>query len=438
MRRQLLLLELNEVNFEHVSFYCSQGALPNLAAMLRQHGVSRTVSEDRYDRLEPWIQWVTAHTGLTFAQHQVYRLGDIVRSDIPQIWERLEDLGLRVGAISPMNAKHRLRNPDFFVPDPWTSTGITARPALRTLYNVIAQAVNENAKASLTAKGAAGLIAGWLMYARPAHYAAYVKFALSSRACPWRRAMFLDLLLADVFLKETARSRPDFASLFLNAAAHIQHHYMFCSAAYDGPHRNPKWYVHESADPVREVYELYDRIVARARRDFPQARIMLATGLHQDPHGEVTYYWRPRDHANFMRRLGVHFERVEALMSRDFLVVCADAESARRAAARLEKATAQDGEKLFEVDNRGTDLFVMFTYAHDIPKACRFFVGEEAFDDLREEVVFVAIKNGEHNGIGYFVDSGVTTAEAEFPLHDLPNRIVSALSLTESRAKVAA
>lgn len=58
--------------------------------------------------LEPWIQWVTAHTGLTFEQHNVFRLGDIADKDIPQIWEYLETNGISVGAVSPMNANNRV------------------------------------------------------------------------------------------------------------------------------------------------------------------------------------------------------------------------------------------------------------------------------------------------------------------------------------------
>ena len=88
---------------------------------------------ERIDEVEPWIQWVSAHTGLTLAEHGIFRLGDIVSHELPQIWEQLEESGLRVGAISPMNAKHRLHKPAFFVPDPWTQTGLTAGRTLRGL-----------------------------------------------------------------------------------------------------------------------------------------------------------------------------------------------------------------------------------------------------------------------------------------------------------------
>src|SRR5687767_2547840 len=113
MRQQLFLLELNEINFDFVSYYCEHGFLPNLAEMLRENGVSRTSSESQYHELEPWIQWVTAHTGLSLSEHGVFRLGDIVKHDYLQIWERLESHGFRVGAISPMNAKNRLNDAAF-------------------------------------------------------------------------------------------------------------------------------------------------------------------------------------------------------------------------------------------------------------------------------------------------------------------------------------
>ena len=94
-RSQLALVELNEVNFDYVKFYTRQGRLPVLARLLRQHGMAQTHSEQVYDHIEPWIQWVTAHTGLTYAEHGVFRLGDIDRHDIPQIWEMLEKAGSR-------------------------------------------------------------------------------------------------------------------------------------------------------------------------------------------------------------------------------------------------------------------------------------------------------------------------------------------------------
>ncbi len=428
---RLLFLELNEINFESVSYYCSQGRLPHFARLIERCGWSMTHSERQYEHLEPWIQWVTAHTGLTFAQHGVFRLGDIIAHDLPQIWEQLEQRGLRVGAISPMNAKHRLRDPAFFVPDPWTRTDISAPPSLRRLSNAISQAVNDNAQRKVSVSSAGALIAGILRYARPANYLRYAALAATVLRRHWNGAMFLDLLLADVFVREVQRTQPDFATLFLNAGAHIQHHYMFSAACYGGPLRNPDWYAPRGRDPVFEAYALYDHVLGTVQRAFPQARIMIATGLHQVPFEQLTYYWRLKDHAAFLRSIGIEFETVEPRMSRDFLLSCADEVQAERSAQRLARAVAADGTPLFEVDNRGKDIFAMLVYPNDIHEGFQFTLDGQSYAHLHQSVAFVALKNGEHNGIGYLLDTGAAkgSGPAEFPLSEMPRRIMQALNV---------
>jgi hypothetical protein len=189
--------------------------------------------------------------------------------------------------------------------------------------------------------------------------------------------------------------------------------------------------VNPDEDPVFDVYNLYDRILGRAMRQAPEARFMLATGLHQNPQETLVFYWRLKAHDAFLRKIEVPFQRVDPRMSRDFLITCESAEQARLAADRLNSAVAMDGTPLFEVDNRGTDLFVMLTYPGDITKGFTYRVGGDTCQDLDADVAFVAIKNGEHNGIGYFIDSGAKPGSAaqQFPLADLPSRIASALQV---------
>ncbi|UZK65066.1 hypothetical protein [Sphingomonas sp. M1-B02] len=428
----VLLLELNEINFDDVRRYVAMGFLPTLGALIAKHGVSETTSEREYDELEPWIQWVTAHSGLSLADHGVFRLGDILaHDDIVQIWEVLEAQGLSVGAISPMNASNRCVDPAFFVPDPWTAAKVSGPNMLKRLYAPIAQAVNDNATGRITARSAVDLILGLLAYARPANYTRYVALvAAAAKGDKWAKAMFLDTLLADVFIRSVAKSRPQFASLFLNAGAHIQHHYLFNSKVYEGEGRNPDWYVAADRDPVLEVYSLYDRTVAQIIAAFPQSRILMATGLHQNPHGTTTFYWRIRDHESFLKTHDVPFERVEPRMSRDFLIYCRDADEALRAEARLAQCVGESGERLFSVDNRGDSLFVMLSWPHDIPTDFTYRVGNSSRGGLRDSVSFVAIKNGEHDGVGYFIDTGVDEASERFALADLPRRIAEACGAT--------
>lgn len=435
VRMSVLLLELNEINFEQVLRYAERGKLPVLAGLVERHGLCRTTSEQRYEELEPWIQWVTAHTGLTLAEHRIYRLGDVDEGSPDQIWEVLERQGISVGAISPMNAVNRCIDPAFFMPDPWTTTRITG-DRLTRLYPPVAAAVNNNADARMTPAVALRLMAGLASNALPRSYGGYAAdVAGVVRGQSWHKAMLLDRLLADVFVREVEAKRPGFASLFLNAGAHIQHHYLYNSTVYEGGLRNPDWYIRPDADPVLDIYELYDVIVGRISIAFPNYRLMLATGLHQDPHGKLTMYWRLREHAVFLEKAGVRFARVEPRMSRDFVIFCHDAEEAEAAQRRLLSLATEAGEPLFAVDNRGDSLFVELIWSADIPRDFVYRRGNETVSGLIDDVAFVAIKNGEHNGIGYFVDTGrVSSDAASFPLADLPIRIADACGARWARA----
>lgn len=425
----VLILELNEVNFDHVREYIKLGRLPHLAQLLKSHALIETTSEKKYEELEPWIQWVTAHTGLPLSKHAVFRLGDIVDQDLPQIWEVLEARGLKVGAISPMNAKNRCENAAFFMPDPWTPTIVTGSALMKRLYDAVSQAVNDNAKGRITLQSALWLFVGLAVYARPANYLVYLKilgWIILRRS--WASSLLLDQLLSDLFVREVKRKKPNFATLFLNAGAHIQHHYMFNAQVYTGPFSNPAWYIDAASDPVLDVYQLYDRVVGQVRALFPAARLMIATGLHQDPHQDLTFYWRLKDHANFLQQANIRFNRVEPRMSRDFIIYFADPNAAALAEKRLKQIRSIDGTALFDIDNRGDSLFVMLTWAHDITADFEYFVGNETKRNFRDQVAFVAIKNGAHNGVGYLIDTGedATDTARTIPLATLPERISQA------------
>ena len=426
------MLELNELNFDYVEHYVAQGELPNFKRLIAQHGYAHTRSEEVYEHIEPWIQWVSVHTGKSYAEHQVFRLGDAPGSGLEQIWETLEKRGLKVAALSPMNAGNTLVAPAFFVPDPWTAAPVSGPAVLKRLYRAIAQAVNDNAQARITARSALDLAVGFIAYGRLRNLAQYARDVLRAPRAHWAKALFLDRLLADCFIKLWQASRPDFSSLFLNAAAHLQHHYLFNSSAYTGGQRNPGWYVPAHADPVLEVCQLYDRLLGDVLALDPQLRVLVVTGLHQDPVSMPVYYWRLRDQTAFLRRIGCSFASVHARMSRDFVVTFADTRQASAAQTLLCSGRDSNDTPLFEVDNRGSSLFVTLTYPHAIGPGFRARFGDDWLDKFADDVVFVAIKNAHHNSIGYLLDTGATGTrrfernDEAIALTDVWQRIVSA------------
>ena len=420
MSKPVILLGLNELNFDYIKYYIGQGKLPSFKKIIDDHGIIETTSESKYELLEPWIQWVTLHTGKTYDEHKVFRLGDIEdRTDLSQIFEEVEKGGKTVGAISPFNAANRLSRASFFVPDPWTKTKVTGSFLINKLYEGIHQSVNENADSKLSVSTLVSILSAVLLNVSPTRWPHYVK-AFLNRKKPGYKAIILDSLLSDVFFSLWKKNKPDFANLFLNTGAHVQHHYLFNSAAYKGDQKNPEWYCPEGYDPFIEVLSEYDKTIAKLLKS--GATLFLATGLHQNPHEHVTYYWRLKKHEDFLKKIGLaNFTKVLPRMSRDFLVEFASKEEAQAADQLLNSYRSKAEEKkVFEVDNRGTSLFVELVYDKDIDDntAINSTLNNLEVENFKKYVAFVAIKNGEHDGIGYLISTGDKVESDVIPLKD--------------------
>lgn len=420
-RRKLVFVELNELNFDLVRRYLSTRQLPGFRRLLSSFQPVETFSESRYEQLEPWIQWVSAHSGRTFDEHGVFRLGDGAHTDFPQIFETLERQGLRVGAISPMNSRNALARPAYFVPDPWTMTPSDGSGFSRRLTAMLRQTVNENAQERISLASLLALAETGLRTLGVGSQRALMKLVLRARGRRWIKALVLDQLIHHVHLYLLKRHRPDASFVFFNAGAHIQHHYYFNSPHAQAASRNPDWYVARDADPILDMIEVYDRILADYLAMTEQGvSLIVATGLTQVPYDRVKFYYRLKDHAAFVRRMGIACREVLPRMTRDFELLFADEAECSAAAAMLASArVVRDGQALFgDIDNRGTSLFVTLTYPSEIQAGDSVSFDGGRLDGLADHVAFVAIKNGMHSTKGYaFLSPGSDVSLPREPVH---------------------
>lgn len=437
----LMFIELNELNFEFLDFYIDRGELPNFKRFFDKHGYVCTLSETAHERVNPWIQWVTAHTGLDYAEHRIFRMGDMYYNDHEQIWERLEAAGLKVGAIAPFNATNKTQHAAFFVPDPWMRTTFRGSLPLRWVYEAIMQVTDDYANNRIAPMSIAKLAVGAATYAQ---YRNVVKYAVEALRFltrgHWYRALVADRLLGDIFIALWKKHRPDFASICLNAGAHLQHHYMFASPCYQGPLRNPAWWVAAGVDPVLESYRLYDEFFGDLQTADSDARIMLVSGLHQAAHERAAYYYRLDDHEAVFDTLGIPYVNIHPLMTEDFVVEYNDAETARLGQQMIESVIASQadvfyietgdvancgtatGPQAFYVDNRGSTLYVQLKpAARQLPQGLSLACNAQCLPEFDQKASLAQIKNGHHTGIGYFSDSGTKPGDLpeQFPLKEL-------------------
>lgn len=404
MKNKTILLGLNELNIEYILFYIEKGLLPNFRKLFELQKPIETFSENDYSLLEPWIQWVTIHSGKSFSEHSIFRLGDIVnKPNVSQIFEELEDVGCSVGAVSPFNAENRLNSPSYFIPDPWTKTHASGNWLIKALYKAIHQSVNDNAKSKLSIKSFISLIFGIIYYVPVSRWFYYLKMIIKVKN-PGTKAIILDSLLSDIHFSLWKKYKPNFSNLFLNSGAHIQHHYLFNSKAYNGGLKNPSWYCPKNYDPLIQILSEYDYQIGRILR-INSVNLIVATGLHQQAHKKLTFYWRLKEHAKFMKLIGlINFTEILPRMSRDFLISFDNVHDTILAEQKLNTFySTKDNEKIFNVDNRGTSLFVELIYPNDLNPNDTIYSSstDQIVTKFKSYVSFVAIKNGEHNGTGY-------------------------------------
>ena len=397
----LILLELNEVNFDIVKKYIKRGyKLPAFEKIILDD-LRHTESEKEYDHLEPWIQWPSVHIGVPYQNHNIFRLGDIINSKQEQIFEKVEKQGFTVGAVSPMNAKNNLENPKYFIPDPWTQTKTDGSFVSKAINKAVSQAVNDNSSSRITIKSLINLSVACFYLINPFKLFKLSFYAISTLNKPWRKAILLDKLLYEMHKSLFLYKKPNFSILFLNACAHIQHHYFFNSKVIgkDSP-KNPKWYLDEYHDPLYEVLKSYDKKISDLLK-FKNTELIIATGLSQVPYNKTKFYYRLRNHGNFLEALGLKFKKIFPRMTRDFLVEFYNVNDASKCYEDLSSIKLNNQLKLFDhIEQKGNELFITLTYPNEINKTDYFTINNKKIY-IHKYVVFVAVKNGMHHSKGF-------------------------------------
>lgn len=393
--KSLIFLQINELNFDLVSKYADKYGLPNLSKILSWHQVTLT-SEEEYEKLEPWIQWVSVSTGLSAQEHGVFRLGDIEKFKLKQIYETVEEMGYNVIALSPMNVKNNLEKSNFFLPDPWTNTKVNGNWLDKKIYTSLKQAVNDNSNGRITKLSLFFLLLGVIRYSNFKNWKQYFYLAFSAKNKKWNKALFLDLFLSDYFVKKSRLNKTNFSVLFLNSLAHIQHHYYKNSEFCIGTDKNPDWLVSSKEDPLLDGLKILDVMVGDLLSISRNRDVLIATGLSQDVFNPFQYYYRLKNHKEFLFGLNINFKNVYPRMTRDFEVSFNNNNERDICANALSKVRI-DGKKCFGViEKRERSLFVTLTHSEEIINNTLLTYGKDEYF-AQDVLSFVALKNGHHS-----------------------------------------
>jgi hypothetical protein len=389
MQPSVILLEFNELSPTVIQGFMSAGKLPNFQRFFTESNVFVTDAEEAPPNLEPWIQWVTVHTGLSYRQHGVFDLGDGHKLTAPRIWDLVSNAGRTAWVCGSMNAGYRAPLRGAVLPDPW-STGIVPQPAaaLDPYYHFIRRNVQEYSADRV------GLQAG--------EVARFVGFmashGLTARTCGsilsqllgergghgrWKRASILDRMQWDVFSWYYRRLQPAFATFFLNSTAHYQHVYWRNMDPQPFSNKPSDEEQSEYQDAVLYGYQRMDELLGECMNlAGTRATIILASALGQQPClkyediGGKTFY-KPRDPDHIFRDLlsiPAPFEYAP-VMSEEFRLYFPTEAAARDARAKLEAVRLGDAPT-FNVRATGREVYAGCAIVRTLPADAEIRLGD--------------------------------------------------------------
>lgn len=409
---KLIFIELNELNFSYVKKYLKENKLSNFQKIF-DGKYYETTSENDYELLEPWIQWVSIHTGKKANEHKIFRLGDTADKNVIQIFEAVEQGGYSVGALMPMNTRNNLKSPKYFIPDAWTKTKTDGSFWSNFVYNTLSRLINRNAEKNFSYKDLFNFFICFIKFAKIKNYYLYLNLFFKGLSQKYNFAIILDLFLHDIHMSFIKKHNVDFSTIFLNASAHIQHHYFFNSKVDNNNLQNPEWHIEKKLDPLLEVIKVYDKIIGDYNK-IQNYKIIITTGLSQKKYDRKKFYYRLKNHEKFLKKIGISFKSVYPRMTRDFLVNFENQNDLNSAETIFKSIETTDGKKIFtEVEKRDYSLFITLGYPEEIDKEFKIKIRDEFFD-FYKDISFVGIKNGMHSPKGYlYLSDGVESGFIE-------------------------
>ncbi|WP_181705437.1 alkaline phosphatase family protein [Chthonobacter rhizosphaerae] len=455
MSKKVILLEFNELTPELMDRFIADGSLPAFERLRRESIVALTDAEEPPPALEPWIQWVTVHTGLAYGEHKVFDLGDGAKLRARRLWDVVADEGKRAWVCGSMNVAVTTANRDRvrLLPDPW-SKGVDPLPVgyFEPFYNFVRSYVQEYTRD----KPPIG----------SAEYMAFSKFMITHGLSPrtvwnavsqlaverfnkskWKRAAILDRLQWDVFKAEWKRFQPHFSTFFLNSTAHYQHYYWRnmepSKFALKDTAERQEMYAGAIQFGYRKMDEIVREVLDLADDD---TTIVLATALGQqamtkydDDGGKQIY--KPRDIKLLARYAGITtpFD-FKPVMAEQFHLDFASEAEAADALAKFQALKSDGHEEVMLMRQEGASLFGgcgIFTAIEDTatirtPHSNQTLTFEELFYPVD------GVKSGMHHPDGILwirLPSRLSrTIDRKIPLTEVGSTLLELAGIDHTRA----
>jgi len=407
--KKVLIVELNEFNTDLIIAALKQHPLPSLAKAFNLPKANYK-TQDRYNSgyLEPWVQWVSIHTGVPSLVHRIKHLGDVPHLGVEQCWETLSRHGITTGVWGVMNGERReAKNNLFFLPDPWTFSEWATPSRLDNLLLLPRYIAKNHRHLKLSRLISDTLKLFRFLYSeKMLGTVIHETFKLLIPLKKFGKKDFIFISYFDYvstlfFIEYKKKYQPQCTYLFLNSLAHLQHHH---------------WQEGDTVSPeILFGLQYLDKVFEKLFAAFPDDALIVHNGLSQmnTNHERPWVLYRQKDPEKFFRALKIPALRIEQHMTHDGHAFFSDSALCEQAYQQLSQATVAE-KRLFHVEKNANDpckLFYMLKFTDDLPAKVTFSFNNKHYNFF-SHFDRIVTRTGRHIPIGTVLSDTVL-----FPNH---------------------
>jgi hypothetical protein len=341
MKKNLLLVEINECDFDYFLYGSKKYNYSIIKKFFLRKEKLNTFTNDKFEgfNLDPWVQWVSVHTGKLSKNHKNYRLGQTLNITNEQIWDKLSKKKVTSSIWGAFNSTLKSKkNIDLFFPDPW-SFKESAFPKNLNNFLKLPRYYAQNYPTINKFKATYyGLILLYKIFFSKSFFYLFknsfplLKIFLFSGLKTFNLYFFLDLISLLTIKRSLEKNKSDFTIIALNSFAHYQHNYW-----------NDKrsehiyfWYLNKIIKIIDEISKSYNSTIIF--NGFSQKKI------------KNEYHLRARNPKKFLKKVNLDYLSIEPNMTTGAIINFKSITDKKKAIKKLNSLNIYD-YPIFEIQN---------------------------------------------------------------------------------------
>ena len=339
----MLIIELNEFDPSYFKKVSQELKLKNIEKILQlEHSITITDENEEHQGLDPWVQWVSIHSGMPFRKHAICRLSETKKQDFKQIWNVFgENKNYECGIWGVMNAP---LGGDigikFFVPDPWSFDEI-ATPSYLNNFLSLPRYIAKNYLSIRVTQSLKEFfkMASFIYHNRGngktrKFFGMIFKSFFISGINIHTFSTLLDFLSTLYFIELKDKLSTNFNIIFLNHIAHIQHQF------WNEPDQEISKHMKFALIICNEFFGMLFESLEN------NEQLMVVNGIRQKfVKGHGLFIYRQKDPISFFKLFGVESTNTEQNMTNDGILIFSDSESRDKSVEILNNIFLKSNQK---------------------------------------------------------------------------------------------